>query len=102
LKKASELLPTEFSVSQNFPNPFNPTTNVRVTVPVRSQIRLAIYNLLGQRVSTLYEGAIDAGISWYTWNGKDEHQSDVTSGVYFCRLETDGGRPSIVRMILMK
>jgi len=102
LKKASELLPTEFSVSQNFPNPFNPTTSVRVTAPVRSQIRITIYNLLGQRISTLYEGSIDAGIHWYTWNGKDEQKRTVTSGVYFCRFETDGLRPSIVRMILMK
>jgi len=78
---ASEL-PAEFSLQQNFPNPFNPVTTFKYGLPVNSKVRLTIYNTLGQIVTILADEVLPAGYKQVEWNA-----DFVASGVYFYRLE---------------
>ena len=71
----------DYSLSQNFPNPFNPLTTIRFGIPTRSRVHLTIYNLLGQRVAELVNEEIGAGYGERSWN------ANVSSGLYFYRLE---------------
>ncbi|MEW5995377.1 MAG: T9SS type A sorting domain-containing protein, partial [Candidatus Zixiibacteriota bacterium] len=79
------LVPDQFSLSQNYPNPFNPTTEISFSLPTASNISLEIYNVLGQRVAVLADGAYSAGHHTVTWDA-----SRHSSGVYFYRLSTEG------------
>jgi flagellar hook assembly protein FlgD len=92
-------VPKEFSLSNNYPNPFNPTTNIQFAIPREGNVTLAIYNMLGQRVSLLVQGVHSVGNYTVTWNGKDEFGHFVGSGVYFYRLEN--GSTAITKKMLM-
>jgi len=83
-------LPTEFALSQNFPNPFNPSTNIQYQLPRPAQVRLVIYNALGQFVKQLVHREQSAGFHTVVWDGRDHHGHAVPSGVYHYRLEADG------------
>lgn len=72
----------------NYPNPFNEKTEIQYELAVSSKINLSIYNLLGQKIRTLQEGIIMAGIHTITWDGSDELGHPVSSGIYFARLKT--------------
>ena len=74
-------LPSKFELMQNYPNPFNPTTKISFSLPRASDVKLEIFNLLGQSVITLYEGHLPAGTHSFNWDG-----SSVASGVYLYRL----------------
>ena len=73
-------VPEKFSLEQNYPNPFNPSTSIAYAVPVRSSVRLEVYNVLGQRVAELVNGDVEAGSHSVEW-----HPS-TASGVYLCRM----------------
>lgn len=89
-------LPDRFVVSQNYPNPFNPVTKFNVTLPTMSDVEITVYNMLGQRIKTLYHGKLDSGIHTFTFEG-----NDLSSGVYLYRVKTDGFT-DVKRMILLK
>ena len=74
-------IPKSFDLSQNFPNPFNPATIIRYSIPLKSRVKLEIFNAIGQRVATLVDGERNAGNYEAEWKGA------VTSGIYFYRLE---------------
>jgi subtilisin family serine protease len=82
-----DLLPTGYTLSQNYPNPFNPRTTIEYSLPVRSHVELAIYNLLGQKVCTLIDRVQREGSHVAHWNGKDDYGDEVASGVYLYRLK---------------
>ena len=82
--KAGAGVPEEFVMEQNFPNPFNPETNIEFGLPENSQVRLSVYNMLGQVVGDLVDEALDAGYYSIFWDA-----NDVSAGVYFYRIETD-------------
>ena len=93
--------PKVFSLAQNRPNPFNPTTQISFTVPTTSHVRLTVFNLLGQKVETLVDGIRAPGSYTITWDARH-----VASGLYFYRIETSSeGGPSQVlskKMTLLK
>jgi len=74
-------IPKEFGVEQNFPNPFNPTTEIRFDLPEDSFVSLNVFDVLGRKVANLVNGFHPAGYHTATWNG-----SSVSSGVYFARF----------------
>lgn len=85
-----------FTLSNNYPNPFNPTTNIRYNVPMKAKISLKVYDILGQEVAVLYEGYRDAGEYMATFDA-----SHLASNVYFYQLKS--GNTNITRkMILIK
>jgi len=98
----SSILPTEFELGNNFPNPFNPTTTFQVSIPQPSEIKLAIYNILGEEIKILYQESVEAGKHWYQWDGKDEQGFVVPSGIYFYNLTGNNGINISKKMILMK
>lgn len=85
----------------NFPNPFNPETNLSFSIAKNSLVNLKIYNLKGQLVRNLLHGDMPAGSHKVVWNGTDDSGKPVGSGVYLYRLETEGFQRSM-KMVLMK
>ena len=81
--------PMNFTLEQNYPNPFNPTTTIEYSIAKAQNVRLVIYNALGQKVRTLVNGVQSAGTHRFIWNGKNERGLNVPSGLYFYRLEGD-------------
>ena len=93
--------PTSYELDQNYPNPFNPTTQIRFTLPAAGPARLVIYNILGQEVATLFDGALPAGQHVMTWNGMSTSGRVVSSGVYFYRL-TAGSFNATKKMLMLR
>lgn len=83
-------LPESFELYQNYPNPFNARTVISFDLPLSSMVEVSIYNVLGQKVKSLYSGYTDAGKHQMIWDGTGSNDENVTSGVYFYRLEADG------------
>ncbi|MCL1827242.1 MAG: T9SS type A sorting domain-containing protein [Candidatus Cloacimonetes bacterium] len=80
---------TEFSLNSNYPNPFNPETTISFGLPFTTDVNLSIYNIKGQKVTTLINDKRPAGEHKITWNGTDDAGQSVSSGIYFYRLNTD-------------
>jgi hypothetical protein len=87
-------LPIEVALSQNFPNPFNPSTTIRYSLPHRSDVSLVVYNMLGQQVAILAQGEEDAGFHEAQFDG-----SGLASGVYYYRLQMSG--QSVTKRLLL-
>ncbi|MEX2117426.1 MAG: FlgD immunoglobulin-like domain containing protein [Bacteroidota bacterium] len=83
-------LPEEFSISQNFPNPFNPRTEISFGLPEPSSVRVTILDVLGREILTLAEREYPAGYQRVFWKGKDATGNKVGSGVYFYRIVAVG------------
>lgn len=85
----------------NYPNPFNPETMIKVDIANSGQAKLEVFNVKGQLVKTLVSGSIKAGSYAYKWNGYDNNNNPVCSGVYFYRLST-GGKCLTNKMLMLK
>ena len=94
-------LPTEFALKNNYPNPFNPTTNIAFDLPESTDVTLEVYDMMGRRVATLISGQLNAGRYEATWNARSDSGSMVASGVYIYRLRA-GNFESVKQMVLMK
>ncbi len=94
------LIPETFSLSQNYPNPFNPTTTISFGLPKDSQVKVEVYNLLGQKVKVLFNGLAKAGYKSLIWDGKDNAGKPVSSGVYFYRIDAGSYHDSKKMMML--
>jgi hypothetical protein len=98
---ASSPLGAGVELMQNRPNPFNPSTTIAFTIPVRSNVELAVYDVEGRRVRTLINGTLAGGSKQVTWDGRDTRGAMASSGVYFYTLRA--GRESITKkMVLLK
>jgi hypothetical protein len=89
-------MPVQFELSQNFPNPFNPTTDISFALPQASDVRLGVYNMLGQQVAVLAQGTFEAG--WHTVNFD---AANLPAGLYFYRIEANDFT-AIKKMMLLK
>ena len=94
-------LPGRFSLAQNYPNPFNSATVIRFALPTSEETELAIFNLAGQQVATLVEGAREAGTYTVNWDGRDDDGRELASGVYLYRLQTGDGHQVETRKLLL-
>ena len=91
-------VPGRVVLHQNTPNPFNPVTKIRFSLPQRSQVELKIYDIAGREVKTLVSGELDSSNNHeYSWFGKDDSGDEVGSGVYFYRLNAGKDSTSKVR-----
>jgi hypothetical protein len=92
-----ETVPLSYNLEQNYPNPFNPSTIIEFSLPENSgNVRLSIYNSLGEKVAELVNKSLEAGRYQYQWNAEYS-----ASGIYFYELRT-GSFVSMKKMILVK
>ncbi len=97
-------IPTRFELGQNYPNPFNPSTTIPVTIAGNEwqNVQLIIYNILGQKVRTLFSGVLQGGRYKFQWNGRNDQGQILPSGIYFYRLTVNQQTIQTRRMILLK
>ena len=95
-KSDNSAIPKKYSLSNNFPNPFNPSTKIEFALPEAGITSLIIYDLLGREVKRLIDGQLSAGYHSLTWNA-----TSAASGIYFYRL-TSGSFVDTRKMVLMK
>jgi hypothetical protein len=99
--KEPETVPEGFSLSQNFPNPFNPSTRISYSLKKQTAVKLEVFNGLGQLVKTLVDASQGAGTYETVWNGTNESGGTLASGVYVYRLS--GEQFTVSRtMVLLK
>jgi len=96
-----EEIPVALVLNQNYPNPFNPETTISFDLPVRQEVKLEIFNIAGQKIRTLLDTSLKAGSYTVVWNGENDQQKQLGSGVYVYRLSND--KEAVMRkMILLK
>ena len=98
---AGQNTPARLQLFPNYPNPFNPLTNIAYYLPNSAQVKLTIYNLRGEKVGELVNGFQGQGWKEISWDGKNSQGISVASGVYFCKLQTSQ-ESEIIRMVLLK
>ena len=94
-------VPTVFRVEQNFPNPFNPKTTIRFSLPAAGRTSVAVYDVAGRRVRTVLDEVLPAKVHEVSWTGDDDQGRQVAAGVYFYMV-TSGEHRSVGRMALVK
>jgi len=90
-----------FELQQNFPNPFNPETNINYSLSEASHVKIEVYNIKGQKVKQLVNGRLSAGQHSVVWDGTDKSNTPVSSGIYFYKIQTDFGEDK-KKCILLK
>lgn len=106
LEEEETIVPIEFKLLGNYPNPFNPSTLIKYNVPVTSNVRLTIYNMMGQEVRSFQTDGASAGRQSFTWNGTNQNNEQVASGIYIYRLHAVGNDGRVfdksAKMMLLK
>ena len=95
------VIPDKFTLFQNFPNPFNPETTIKYQLPQTANVRLEIYNVAGQKVTTLVDRQQAAGLRSVDWDGTSQSGEAVSSGIYIYRIET-GDFSEARKMVLIR
>jgi len=94
--------PNQFSLGDNYPNPFNPTTTVEFKIPIGADVKLNVYNLLGEKVATVFNSNAQPGNYKATWNGLDLNGNQVPSGTYLFELDAGEYFHQVKKMTMMK
>jgi hypothetical protein len=94
--------PASFKLQQNYPNPFNPATQIPFSLARGGRVDMEIYNLLGERVSTLKAGALPAGEHSVAWDGTIGAGQSAPSGSYFYQMKVDGKPVGTRKMVMVK
>ncbi len=81
--------PGQYSIKNIYPNPFNPSTTISFSLPIRSQVELTIYNILGEKIVTLESKIFETGSHQTIWNGNNNNGSNVGSGIYFFKMKSE-------------
>lgn len=98
----TEGVPNQFKLGDNYPNPFNPTTTVAFSLPIGVNVTLNVYNLLGEKIATIYNTYAQPGNYTATWNGLDSHGNQVPSGTYLFELDAGEYFHQVKKMTMMK
>jgi len=96
-----KVIPVEFSLSQNFPNPFNPSTQIRFDLPKDDHVILSVYNMVGQKVRTLHSAKMTSGYHSIIWDGTNDSGNFVSTGMYFYAIHA-GQYQDIKKMLFLK
>jgi subtilisin family serine protease len=100
LEQTSNIIPSKYHLT-SFPNPFNPSTTLRVDMPHDEEAEVAVFNILGQVVKTLFVGVLRSGSQQFRWEGINEQGAPVSSGIYIARLRTKSMLVS-TKLLLLK
>jgi hypothetical protein len=95
------VLPTAYRLENNYPNPFNPETNIKFSLPEAQDVKLEVFDIKGHRVRVLVNENMTAGNHSVMWNGRDKNGRMVASGTYFYRIQA-GPLNQTHRMLLVK
>ncbi len=98
----NEIIVPEITRITNYPNPFNPTTTIKLDLAESGKIELAIYNIKGQKVKTLLDAYSSKGIFEIIWRGIDDNKKKVSSGQYFIKLKVNGKERAVSKCVLLK
>ena len=101
IEDQTSILPREFTLDQNYPNPFNARTEIRYALPVDSDVKLEVYNVLGQKVTTLVNEKQKAGYHLFVWDGTNSSGATVSSGMYMYKLITSD-KVFVKKMLMLK
>ncbi len=82
--EVSVMTPDDFTLFQNYPNPFNPSTKIKFAIPVKTQLQLNVYNMLGEKVAEVFSGTLEGGFHEFVFDA-----ANLSSGVYVYRIESD-------------
>lgn len=93
-------LPNSLAVAQNYPNPFNPSTTIQFSLPKVTNVTVTVYNVLGEVVTVVMEGSLNAGDHYLVWDGKNDAGSSVASGIYIYEVTTDQERDARTMTLL--
>ena len=85
----SDILPKEFALHDNFPNPFNPSTTIRFDLPKATDVSILVFNVLGQKIKTIEKSQMNPGYHSIVWNATNDHGVQVSAGMYFYQLRTN-------------
>ena len=88
---AAASMPEKFTLLGNYPNPFNPVTEITFAAPRSGHVRLEIFNVIGQKVKTLLDETVTSGLKAVVWDGTSDNGNPVASGIYYYRLATEDG-----------
>ena len=97
-----DIVPDNFFLTNNYPNPFNPTTSFTFGISSSIEVKISIYNILGQKIFSYSNGKLDAGTYEFNWNGLNQIGDRVTSGIYFYEMEAGNQFRDIKKMTLLK
>jgi len=97
-----EIISGKSMLSQNFPNPFNPSTTIKFSIQNDSKIELSIHNIKGQKIRTLAKSEFSKGYHSIVWNGVDASNKPVSSGIYFYKLNVNGKSGAVKKCLLLK
>jgi len=89
------------TLNQNYPNPFNPLTTISYSLPEATEVRLTVFNILGQQVIVLVDGFQEAGQYDVSWNSTNSDGQRVASGIYIYRIKT-ADLTDVKKMVLLK
>ncbi len=98
---ALENVAQKFKLFPNYPNPFNPFTNIRFYLSGQQQVKIEIFNLSGQKVRTLWSGVLNRGLHQIAWDARDDAGQLQSSGIYFYHIKTGYGQ-RLGKMTLLK
>jgi hypothetical protein len=91
---------SNFNLKQNYPNPFNPSTNIKLLIPERSEVKIKVYNSLGEEIITLLNKTLERGEHTLVWNGINKNNNTVPSGVYFISMEAANFHKTIKSVLI--
>ncbi|MFQ6611003.1 MAG: T9SS type A sorting domain-containing protein [Fidelibacterota bacterium] len=95
------LIPENFKLYPNFPNPFNPTTEIRYNIPEDTYVQITVYNLEGRKIKTLVNEYLTSGYKKVIWDSTNDNGIQVASGVYFYQM-TAGSFSDMKKMVILK
>jgi hypothetical protein len=101
ITETQSAVPKQYFMFPAYPNPFNPSTTIRYQLPQAADVKLEIFNTLGQTVHTLVNSRVEAGYHEVRWNGRDDSGIQMPSGVYMYRIEAKDFQ-QVKKMLLMK
>jgi len=98
--------PSEFKLLGNYPNPFNPSTNIKFAIPDQSEVELIIYDIMGNSIKYLFHSNLNSGYHEVSWDGTNNHGQIVSSGIYFYKILVRSGNNSVItktsKLLLIK
>ena len=94
-------VPNEFALHPNYPNPFNPSTNIDFDIVKDGHTQIIVYDIMGRQIKNLVGGIMKSGYHTVSWSGRNDSGNNVSAGVYLCTLSTSSFTKTI-KLLLLK